>query len=49
MKTPENADLKTKAKTNYATKTTVSYTDSLKLLFFNSLDVRVNDYTILDN
>lgn len=46
---PENADPKTKAKTNYATKTTVSYTDSLKLLFFNSLDVRVNDYTILDN
>ena len=49
MKTPENADPKTKAKTNYATKTTVSYTDSLKLLFFNSLDVRVNDYTIFDN
>ena len=49
MKTTENADPKTKAKTNYTTKTTVRYTDSLKLLFFNSSDVRVNDYTIFDN
>ena len=47
--TPENADPKTKAKINYATQTTVSYTDSLKVIFFNSLDVRVNDYTIFDN
>lgn len=47
--TPENAYQKTKSKTNYATQTTVSYTDSLKLIFFNSLDVRVNDNTIFDN
>lgn len=47
--TPENADQKTKSKTNYATQTTVSYRASLKLIFFNSLDVRVNHYTIFDN